>query len=122
MKFSEYCQWLVAISDRYILKRWTKDIDLSFGSSSVGDVEKVSKKDIAGMRRRRFRMMKDKIASEVGPYYVNNSENEVGSSNIKDSVGRRAKGEHNIKKKNIVEINCNPTREEKECFDACFKD
>ncbi|KAI5662877.1 hypothetical protein M9H77_22200 [Catharanthus roseus] len=36
-----------AIPDKYILKRWTKDLDLSLGSSSVGDIGKVSKKNIA---------------------------------------------------------------------------
>ncbi|KAI5653820.1 hypothetical protein M9H77_31007 [Catharanthus roseus] len=78
MKFSENGQGLVATPNKYILKRWTKDIDLSLCSSSVGDVGKVSKKDIA--------------------------ENEVDSSNIKDLIGRSAKGERNIRKKSIVEI------------------
>ncbi|KAI5650675.1 hypothetical protein M9H77_36680 [Catharanthus roseus] len=98
------------ILDKYILNRWTKDIDLSLGSSSIGDVGKVSKKDIASYSAWRreiirkfsnlisagelninaqeyveagFRMMKDKIASEVGPYYVDNSNNEVGSPILK---------------------------------------
>ncbi|KAI5674000.1 hypothetical protein M9H77_14364 [Catharanthus roseus] len=125
------------ILNKYILKRWTKDIDLSLGSSSVGDVEKVRKKDIAGYSAWRremlrkfldlisasklninareyleeeFRMMKDKITSKVGSYYIDNLENKVGSSNIKDPVGRRAKGERNIRKKSIVEIKCNQAR------------
>ncbi|KAI5671049.1 hypothetical protein M9H77_11413 [Catharanthus roseus] len=41
-----------------------------------------------------FKMLKDKIASEVGHYYVDDSDNEVGSSKIKDPVGRHAKAEH----------------------------
>ncbi|KAI5676141.1 hypothetical protein M9H77_07091 [Catharanthus roseus] len=129
--------YVQAILDKYILKRWTKDIDLSLGSSSVGDLGKVSKKDIVGYSAWRremlrqfsdlisgselninsreyveegFRMMKDKIASEVGPYYVNNSENEVGPSNIKEPIGRRAKGECNIRKKSVVEKKCNQAR------------
>ncbi|KAI5647969.1 hypothetical protein M9H77_33974 [Catharanthus roseus] len=137
MKLSEYCQGLVAIPDKYILKRWTKDIDLSLGSSNVGDLGKVSKKNIGGYSAWRreilrkfsnlifaselninaleyveegFRMMKDKSASEVGPYYVDNLENEVGSSNSKDLVGRHAKGERNIRKKSIVEKKCNQAR------------
>ncbi|KAI5662263.1 hypothetical protein M9H77_21586 [Catharanthus roseus] len=84
MKFPKYCQGLVAIVDKYILKRWTNDIDLSSGSSSVDDVRKVSENDIA--------------------------DKEVGSSNIKDPVGRCAKGERNIRKKSIVEIKCNQAR------------
>ncbi|KAI5683294.1 hypothetical protein M9H77_04522 [Catharanthus roseus] len=56
--------------------------------------------------------MKDKITSEVGLYYVDDLENEVGYSNIKDPVGRRAKGECNIRKKSIVKINCNQARGE----------
>ncbi|KAI5671364.1 hypothetical protein M9H77_11728 [Catharanthus roseus] len=122
MKFSEYYQGLV---------RWTKDIDLSLDSSGVGDVRKVSNKDIAGYSAWRremlrkfsdlifaselninaqeyiekgFRMTKDKISSKVGPYY------EVSSSNINDLVGRRTKGERNIRKKNIIEIKCNQAR------------
>ncbi|KAI5682465.1 hypothetical protein M9H77_03693 [Catharanthus roseus] len=55
-------------------------------------------------------MLKDKIAFEVGYHYINDSNNEVGSSKIKDPVGRRAKGERNIRKRNIVEIKCNQTR------------
>ncbi|KAI5681872.1 hypothetical protein M9H77_03100 [Catharanthus roseus] len=123
-----------AIPDKHILKRWTKDIDLSLGSRSIGDVWKVSEKDIAGYSASRremlrkfldlisaselninarecieegFRMMKDKIASEGGPYHVDNLDNEVGSSNIKDPVGRCAQGECNKRKKSIVEIKCN---------------
>ncbi|KAI5649887.1 hypothetical protein M9H77_35892 [Catharanthus roseus] len=125
----------VAILDKCILKRWTKDIDLSLGSSSVCDVGKISKKDIAGYsawRRQMLRifsdlifasklninawecveegsrMMKDKISSEVEAYYLNNSN--VGPSNNKDPVGRRAKGERNKRKKSIVEIKCNQIR------------
>ncbi|KAI5649187.1 hypothetical protein M9H77_35192 [Catharanthus roseus] len=52
----------------------------------VGDSEKVNKKDIAG------------------------SKNEGGSSNIKDPVGRHAKGEYNVRKKSIVEIKCNQAK------------
>ncbi|KAI5661897.1 hypothetical protein M9H77_21220 [Catharanthus roseus] len=63
------------------------------------------------MHRRRFRMLKDKISSEVGHYYVDDLDNEVGSSKIKDPVGRRAKAEYNIRKKSIVEIKCNQTAE-----------
>ncbi|KAI5673043.1 hypothetical protein M9H77_13407 [Catharanthus roseus] len=37
-----------AIPHKYILKRWTKDIDLSLGSSNVSDVRKVSKNNILG--------------------------------------------------------------------------
>ncbi|KAI5671876.1 hypothetical protein M9H77_12240 [Catharanthus roseus] len=127
MKFLEYCQGLVVynesehvykvISDKYILKRWTKDIDLSLGNSSVGNVGKVSKKDCCELNinarecaEEGFRMMKDKLASEIGPYYINNSKNEVGSSNIKDPVGKRTKRERNIRKKNIVEMKCNQAR------------
>ncbi|KAI5653270.1 hypothetical protein M9H77_30457 [Catharanthus roseus] len=110
--------YVQAIPDKYILKRWTNDIDLILGSSSVGDLGKVSKIDIASssawrreiLRKfsdlistselninarecieKEFRMLKDKIASEVGHYYVDDSDNEVGSSKIKDSVGRHAK-------------------------------
>ncbi|KAI5676906.1 hypothetical protein M9H77_07856 [Catharanthus roseus] len=107
MKFLEYCQGLVTIPNKYILKRWTKNIDLSLDSSIIGDVGKNIEKDIA---EEGFGMMKDKIASEVGPYYVDNSDNEVSSSNIKDPVERRAKRERNIRKKRIVEINCNQVR------------
>ncbi|KAI5678705.1 hypothetical protein M9H77_09655 [Catharanthus roseus] len=71
MKFPEYYQGLLAISDKYIFKRWTKHIDFSLSNSSVGDVGKISKKNIA----------------------------KVGFSNIKNLVGRYAKGEHNIRKK-----------------------
>ncbi|KAI5680828.1 hypothetical protein M9H77_02055 [Catharanthus roseus] len=125
MKFLEYCQELVLCNEGEHVYE-TKDIDLSLGSSDVGDVGKVSKKDITDYNAWRreielninawecieewFRMMKDKIASEVGLYYVDNSENEVGSSNIKDPVGRHAKGERNIRKKSIVEIKCNQIR------------
>ncbi|KAI5668626.1 hypothetical protein M9H77_18479 [Catharanthus roseus] len=65
MRFSEYCQELVVCNEgehvyevwhpdiigfrhTYILKRWTKDIDLSLGNNSFGDLGKVSKKDIVG--------------------------------------------------------------------------
>ncbi|KAI5676360.1 hypothetical protein M9H77_07310 [Catharanthus roseus] len=118
MKFPNYCQELV-------------------GSSNFGDVGKVSKNDIVNysawrreMLRRfsdlistselninarecieeGFRMLKDKIAYEVGHYYVDDLDNEVGSSKIKDPVGRHAKGERNIRKKSIVEIKCNQAR------------
>ncbi|KAI5677575.1 hypothetical protein M9H77_08525 [Catharanthus roseus] len=57
-----------------------------------------------------FRMMKDKIIFEVGPYYADNSENEVGSSKIEDLVGRCAKEKRNIRKKSIVEMKCNQVR------------
>ncbi|KAI5661212.1 hypothetical protein M9H77_20535 [Catharanthus roseus] len=36
------------IPNKYILKRWTKDVDLSLGSSSFGDLWKVSKNNIVG--------------------------------------------------------------------------
>ncbi|KAI5682910.1 hypothetical protein M9H77_04138 [Catharanthus roseus] len=115
-----------AILDKYILKRWTKDIiDLSLDSISFGDLGKVNKNDIASystwMREMElninsrecieegFRILKDKFASEVGHYYVDDSDNEVGSSKIKDPVGRRTKRERNIRKKSIVEIKCNQT-------------
>ncbi|KAI5673042.1 hypothetical protein M9H77_13406 [Catharanthus roseus] len=52
-------------------------------------------------------MLKNKIAFEVGHYYIDDSENEVGSSKIKDPVGRCAKAEHNIRKKSIIEIKYN---------------
>ncbi|KAI5668842.1 hypothetical protein M9H77_18695 [Catharanthus roseus] len=92
MKFLKYCKGLVAILDKYIFKRWTKDIILCLGSSSIDDVEKVSEKDISSysaLRREmlkkfldmisanelninawecveeRFRMIKDKISSEL---------------------------------------------------------
>ncbi|KAI5663331.1 hypothetical protein M9H77_22654 [Catharanthus roseus] len=55
-------------------------------------------------------MMKDNIIAEVGPYYVNNSENESRSSVIKYPVGRRAKGVHNLRKKSTVKIKCNQAR------------
>ncbi|KAI5667425.1 hypothetical protein M9H77_17278 [Catharanthus roseus] len=55
-------------------------------------------------------MLKDKIASEVGHYYVDDSDNEVGSSKIKDLVGRHAKEERNIRKKSIVKIKYNQAR------------
>ncbi|KAI5667073.1 hypothetical protein M9H77_16926 [Catharanthus roseus] len=101
---------------------WEIFIALSRGSSRVGDSEKVNKKDIAcsSIWRRNmlrkfldlifanelnmnaqecieegFRIMKNKIIAEVGPFYIDNLENESGSSNIKDLVGRRAKREHN---------------------------
>ncbi|KAI5649155.1 hypothetical protein M9H77_35160 [Catharanthus roseus] len=45
-----------------------------------------------------FKMMKDKIIAEVRPYYVDNSENEGRSSDIKDRVGRRAKRVRNCNK------------------------
>ncbi|KAI5676569.1 hypothetical protein M9H77_07519 [Catharanthus roseus] len=132
---STFC--VQAIPNKYILKRWTKDIDLSLDSSNFGDVGKVSNNDIAGYSAWRremlrkfshlisvsklninarecieegFRMLKDKIASKVGHYYVDDSDNEVRSSKIKDSIGRRAKGERNIRKKSIVEIKCNQVR------------
>ncbi|KAI5683046.1 hypothetical protein M9H77_04274 [Catharanthus roseus] len=97
MKFLEYCQGLVVIPDKYILKRWTKDIDLNLGNNNVGDIGKIRKKDIVDYRSWRremlrkfsylisaselninarecleegFRMMKDNITSEVGPCYV----------------------------------------------------
>ncbi|KAI5653167.1 hypothetical protein M9H77_30354 [Catharanthus roseus] len=105
MKFLEDYQGLVvcdkgehvyeAIPDKYILKRWTKDIDLSLGSNSVGDVGKVRKRILL-------------VIMLGGEKY-----NEVGSSNIKDLIGRRAKGERNIRKKSIVEIKCNQARAER---------
>ncbi|KAI5666432.1 hypothetical protein M9H77_16285 [Catharanthus roseus] len=128
------------IPNKYILKRWTKDIELSLGSSGVGDVGKVGKKDIAGYSAWRreilrkfsdlifaselkinarecieegFSMMKDKVASKVGPYYIDNSENGVGSSNFKDPVRWYAKGEHNIRKMSIIVRKCNQTRRKK---------
>ncbi|KAI5674097.1 hypothetical protein M9H77_14461 [Catharanthus roseus] len=82
----------------------------------VGDAKKVNKKYIAGSNVWRrgmlkkfsdlifaselnvnaqecvgegFRVMKDKIIIEVGPYYVDNLEIEGGSSNVKDPVGRQ---------------------------------
>ncbi|KAI5661586.1 hypothetical protein M9H77_20909 [Catharanthus roseus] len=84
------------------------DIDTVLNLSFIGR-EKVNKKDIAGssVRRREilrkfldlistselnvnarecvegFRTMKGKIIAEVGPYYIDNSENEDGFSNIK---------------------------------------
>ncbi|KAI5667494.1 hypothetical protein M9H77_17347 [Catharanthus roseus] len=57
-----------------------------------------------------FRMMKDKIIAEVGPYFVDNSENIGGSSYIKNSVGRRAKSERNIRKKSVVERKYNKVK------------
>ncbi|KAI5652685.1 hypothetical protein M9H77_29872 [Catharanthus roseus] len=117
--------YVQAILDKYILNRWTKDIDLSLGSSSVGDEGKVSKNDIVGYsawtrkmlrkfsdlifpselninarecREEEFRMLKDNNASEVGHYYVDDLDNEVGSSKIKDP------------KKNIVEIKYNQAK------------
>ncbi|KAI5648243.1 hypothetical protein M9H77_34248 [Catharanthus roseus] len=112
-----------AISDKYILKRWTKDIDLRAVSVFVmqgkremlrkfSDLISASKLNINARQyvEEGFRMMKDKIIAEVGIYYVDNSENESGSSNTKYLVGRRAIGEHSIRKKNIVEIKCNQAR------------
>ncbi|KAI5677173.1 hypothetical protein M9H77_08123 [Catharanthus roseus] len=126
-----------SIPDKYILKRWTKDIDVSGGSSGVGDARKCSKNDMVGSSVWRrgmvrkfsnlisaselnmnawecieegFIMMKDKIITEVGPYFVDNSENEGRSSDIKDPVGRRSEGVHNVRKKSIVKINCNQVR------------
>ncbi|KAI5683645.1 hypothetical protein M9H77_04873 [Catharanthus roseus] len=57
-----------------------------------------------------FRMLKDKIAYEFGHYYVDDSDNEVGSSKMKDPIGRHAKREHTIRNKSIVEIKCNQIR------------
>ncbi|KAI5661896.1 hypothetical protein M9H77_21219 [Catharanthus roseus] len=54
MQFPEYHQELVVcnegkhVYEAWLPDRWTKDIDLSLGSSSVGDVGKVSKNDITG--------------------------------------------------------------------------
>ncbi|KAI5653543.1 hypothetical protein M9H77_30730 [Catharanthus roseus] len=100
-------------------------------TSSVGNVRKVSKNNIAGYsawRRKmlrkfsnlisanklsveeRFRMMNDNITFEVGLYYVDSSNNEVDSSIIKDPVRRRAKGERNIRKKSILDIKYNQAR------------
>ncbi|KAI5678335.1 hypothetical protein M9H77_09285 [Catharanthus roseus] len=52
----------------------------------------------------RFRMMKDNITFEVGPYYVDNSENEVGSSNIKDpkSIIKIKRNQAMGKKKSVL--------------------
>ncbi|KAI5678479.1 hypothetical protein M9H77_09429 [Catharanthus roseus] len=47
-------------------------------------------------------MFKDKIAFEVGDYYVDDSDNNVGSSKIKDPVGMYVKAERNIRKKSII--------------------
>ncbi|KAI5654586.1 hypothetical protein M9H77_31773 [Catharanthus roseus] len=58
--------YVQAIPDKYILKRWTKYIDLSLGSSSVSDVGKVSKKDIASYsawRRQMLRKFSDLIST-----------------------------------------------------------
>ncbi|KAI5659051.1 hypothetical protein M9H77_27844 [Catharanthus roseus] len=92
---------------QYSLKRWTKDIDLSLGSSNIGDVGKRVEQKCRECIEEGFRILKDKIASEVGHYYVDDSDREVGSSKIKDPVGRRAKAGRNVRKKSIVEIKCN---------------
>ncbi|KAI5648785.1 hypothetical protein M9H77_34790 [Catharanthus roseus] len=107
MKFPEYCQglvkegyyWLWCLEERKMLRKFSNLISTS--ELNINDWECVEEG---------FRMMKDKIASEVGPYYVNNSDNEVVSSNIKDPVRSCTKGECNIRKKNIVEIKCNQAR------------
>ncbi|KAI5667640.1 hypothetical protein M9H77_17493 [Catharanthus roseus] len=91
----------------YILKRWIKDIDLSLAVARRQMLRKFSNLISANelnMNAREcieegFRMMKDKIASEVGPYYVDSSNNEVGSSNIKDLVGSPVKGECNKRRR-----------------------
>ncbi|KAI5662185.1 hypothetical protein M9H77_21508 [Catharanthus roseus] len=54
--FNIFC--VQAIPDKYILKRWTKDIDLSLGSSSVGDIGKVSNNDISGYSAWRREMLR----------------------------------------------------------------
>ncbi|KAI5671321.1 hypothetical protein M9H77_11685 [Catharanthus roseus] len=102
--FNIFC--VQSIQDKYILKRWMKDIDVSGGSSGVGDARKGSKNDMECIEEG-FKMIKDKIIAEVGPYYADSLENEGRSSGIKDPVGRRAKGVHNVRKKSIVEIKCN---------------
>ncbi|KAI5670794.1 hypothetical protein M9H77_11158 [Catharanthus roseus] len=109
MKFSEYCQGLVDIAG---YSAWRREMLRKF--SDLISTIKLNINTGEGIEEG-FRMMKAKIASEVEPYYVDNSDNDVGSSNIKDSVGRRAKGEHNIRKKNIVQINCNQARGKRKC-------
>ncbi|KAI5666793.1 hypothetical protein M9H77_16646 [Catharanthus roseus] len=107
------------------------------GSSIVGDERKGSKNDMvhssvwrrgilrkfldlisaseSNMNAREcieegFKMMKGKIIAEVGPYYMDNSENEGRSCGIKDPVGRCTKRIRNVRKKSIVEIKCNQAR------------
>ncbi|KAI5653355.1 hypothetical protein M9H77_30542 [Catharanthus roseus] len=94
------------VTESRLLKHANEVYTIGTYGSSVGDVGKVSKKDIAGYSACRreielninawkyaeegFRMMKDKIAYEVGPYYVDNSENEVKENHcpLRSSQGR----------------------------------
>ncbi|KAI5666241.1 hypothetical protein M9H77_16094 [Catharanthus roseus] len=121
--FNIHC--VQVISDKNILKRWIKDIDLSWDSSVVGAAKKrremlrkfldlFSSSELNVNARecieKGFRIIKDKIIAKVGPYYVDNSKNESRYSNIKDPIGRRAKGERNMRKKSIVEMKCNQAK------------
>ncbi|KAI5683310.1 hypothetical protein M9H77_04538 [Catharanthus roseus] len=110
MKFLEYCRGLVVCNEVVVLamlgkvnkkdiasySAWRREMLMKFS-----DLISASKLNINAREciEEGFRMMKDRIASEVGPYYVDNSDNEVCSSDIKDPVGR-------VQKENMIVYNC----------------
>ncbi|KAI5681823.1 hypothetical protein M9H77_03051 [Catharanthus roseus] len=107
-------QCVQIIPDKYILERWTKNIALSWGSSGVGDSEKVNNKGNAGSSVWRMEMLR------TFSYLISASELNVNarkwnerSSIIKDLIGNRVKGEGNVRKKSIVEIRCNQVKEKR---------
>ncbi|KAI5649234.1 hypothetical protein M9H77_35239 [Catharanthus roseus] len=97
---------VTSILDKYILKRWKKDIYLSGGSTGVGDARKSSKNDIVGSSVWRRRMLR-KFSDLISASELNMNAQECIEEG---SVGRRAKGVHNVRKKSIVEIKCNQVR------------
>ncbi|KAI5681150.1 hypothetical protein M9H77_02377 [Catharanthus roseus] len=78
-----------SIVDKYILKRWMKDINRKGMLREFSNLISASElnMNVRECIEEGFKMMKDKIIAEVGPYYMDNSKNEGRSSGIKDPVG-----------------------------------
>ncbi|KAI5648838.1 hypothetical protein M9H77_34843 [Catharanthus roseus] len=101
------------------------NIALSWGSSRLGDAEKVNNKGNTSSSVWRMEMLRksldlistselnviarDRIVVEVGPYHVDDLGNK-GSSIIKDPIRSRVKIELHVRKKSIVEIMCNQVK------------
>ncbi|KAI5654443.1 hypothetical protein M9H77_31630 [Catharanthus roseus] len=110
IKFLDYCQGLLSSNNGEHVYEYLEEEMLRKFSDLIFATE-------LNMNAREcieevFKMMKDNIIAEVGPYYVDNSENECRSFGIKDPVGRRVTGARNIRKKSIAEIKCNQARED----------
>ncbi|KAI5663131.1 hypothetical protein M9H77_22454 [Catharanthus roseus] len=92
------------ISDKYILERWTKNIDLSWGNNKGNVVSSVWRMEM---------LMKFSNLVSTSKLNMNAQEWNKGLSIIKDPIGSHAKGKRNIRKKSIVEIRCNQVKGKK---------